>query len=138
MKIQISGIVSNVSTNPFQTFSRKKGSNSTLLSFDISFDICDEDGRVVVSLQGPASFRAKWKVAVDLYQKEKDKIDLITMDITMPHISGLHVQNLLNERGIRIPVIVVSADTYTVTERFDRLQARINLAGRADDPTHNQ
>jgi hypothetical protein len=46
MKRQISGIVSNVSTNPFQTFSRKKGTNSTLLSFDISFDICDEDGRV--------------------------------------------------------------------------------------------
>jgi hypothetical protein len=46
MKRQISGIISNVSTNPFQTFSRKRGSNSTLLSFDISFDICDEDGQI--------------------------------------------------------------------------------------------
>jgi hypothetical protein len=46
MKRQISGIVSNVSTNPFQTFSRKKGGNSKLLSFDISFDICDEHGQI--------------------------------------------------------------------------------------------
>ena len=46
MKRQISGIVSNVSTNPFQTFSKKRGTNSKLLSFDISFDICDEDGQV--------------------------------------------------------------------------------------------
>jgi len=47
MKKNISGVVQNISTNPFQTFSRKKGRNSTLLSFDISFDICDDDGEVV-------------------------------------------------------------------------------------------
>jgi len=29
-----------------------------------------------------------------------------------------------HEKGV--PVIVVAADTYTATERFDRLQARIN------------
>ena len=46
MKRQISGMVSNVSTNPFQTFSRKRGSNSKLLSFDISFDVCDEGGQI--------------------------------------------------------------------------------------------
>jgi hypothetical protein len=46
MKKEISGIVQNISTNPFQTFSKKRASNSTLLSFDISFDICDEDGKL--------------------------------------------------------------------------------------------
>ena len=46
MKRHISGVVNNISTNPFQTFSRKKGSNSRLLSFDISFDLCDEAGDV--------------------------------------------------------------------------------------------
>ena len=46
MKRQISGIVNNISTNPFQTFSRKRGNNSKLLTFDISFDICDEDGQL--------------------------------------------------------------------------------------------
>lgn len=46
MRTKVSGIVNDISTNPFQTFSRKRGSNSALLSFDISFDVCDEDGRV--------------------------------------------------------------------------------------------
>lgn len=45
-KKKISGIVTNISTNPFQTFSKKRARNSTLLSFDISFDLCDEDGKL--------------------------------------------------------------------------------------------
>ena len=49
MKQRVSGIVNNSSTNPFQTFSRKGSSsrNSALLSFDISFDLCDEDGKMM-------------------------------------------------------------------------------------------
>ena len=46
MKKMISGIVQNISTNPFQTFSRKKARNSTLLSFDISFDLYDDEGEM--------------------------------------------------------------------------------------------
>jgi len=41
---RISGIVQNISTNPFQTFSRKQERNSAFLSFDISFDIVDDEG----------------------------------------------------------------------------------------------
>jgi hypothetical protein len=44
MKEQISGIIQNISTNPFQTFSRNKAKNSTVFSFDISFDLVDENG----------------------------------------------------------------------------------------------
>jgi len=47
MKKNVSGIVQNISTNPFQTFSRKKGSDSALLTFDISFDLCDDNGKVI-------------------------------------------------------------------------------------------
>ena len=46
MKERITGIVQNTSTSPFQTFSRKQSSNSTVFSFDISFDLVDEDGGV--------------------------------------------------------------------------------------------
>ncbi len=45
MKRRITGIVHNISTNPFQTFSRKRTRNSTVLTFDISFDLVNEDGR---------------------------------------------------------------------------------------------
>lgn len=46
MRKKISGLVSGISTNPFQTFSGKKKENSTFFSFDISFDLCDDDGRL--------------------------------------------------------------------------------------------
>lgn len=45
MKEKLSGIVQNISSNPFQTFSRGKSRNSTVLSFDISFDLVNEDGK---------------------------------------------------------------------------------------------
>lgn len=45
-KKKISGVVQNISTNPFQTVSKKRARNSTVLSFDISFDVLDEDGGV--------------------------------------------------------------------------------------------
>ena len=47
MKKRITGIVHNISTNPFQTFSKKRARNSAVLSFDISFDLVDEEGETV-------------------------------------------------------------------------------------------
>lgn len=41
----------------------------------------------------------------------------VVLDITMPRISGLDVQNRLNERGIRMPVIIVSARDDDATRR---------------------
>ena len=46
MKQLITGVVNNISTNPFQTFSAKRERSSSVLSFDISFDLCDEDGKL--------------------------------------------------------------------------------------------
>ncbi|MBN1288523.1 MAG: hypothetical protein JXA49_02670 [Actinobacteria bacterium] len=46
MKEKISGLVCDISTNPFQTFSHKRKENSTFLSFDISFNVYDEDGKM--------------------------------------------------------------------------------------------
>ncbi|MBK5092254.1 MAG: hypothetical protein JJE48_01910 [Actinobacteria bacterium] len=46
MKQLISGVVNNISTNPFQTFSSKRVTSSCVLSFDISFDLCNEDAKL--------------------------------------------------------------------------------------------
>ena len=46
MKQWITGVVNNISTNPFQSFSAKRERSSSVLSFDISFDLSDEDGRL--------------------------------------------------------------------------------------------
>lgn len=45
MKENICGIVQNISTNPFQTFSRNKSRNSAVFSFDISFDLVGDEGQ---------------------------------------------------------------------------------------------
>ncbi|MDD5748910.1 MAG: hypothetical protein PHP64_07705 [Actinomycetota bacterium] len=45
MKKQISGIVQNLSTNPFKS-SSQGSRDSALLSFDLNFDLIDEDGKV--------------------------------------------------------------------------------------------
>lgn len=45
-KQRISGIVHDISTNPFQTFARSNSRDSAALSFDISFNLVDEDGNV--------------------------------------------------------------------------------------------
>ncbi|MCJ7746013.1 MAG: hypothetical protein MUP40_06990 [Actinobacteria bacterium] len=44
MKQLKTGVVNNISTNPLQTFSTKRTSHRFVLSFDINFDLCDEDG----------------------------------------------------------------------------------------------
>ncbi|PKQ27627.1 MAG: hypothetical protein CVT63_07050 [Candidatus Anoxymicrobium japonicum] len=42
----VSGIVQNISTNPFATFSRRNSRNLKVFSFDISFDLVDNSGKV--------------------------------------------------------------------------------------------
>lgn len=44
MKEHVNGVVQKISTNPFQTFTKKKSGNSTVFSFDITFDLVDEEG----------------------------------------------------------------------------------------------
>ena len=41
----------------------------------------------------------------------------VVLDVTMPHVSGLTVQKQLNERGIRMPAIIVSACDDDATRR---------------------
>jgi FixJ family two-component response regulator len=45
----------------------------------------------------------------------------LILDITMPRVSGLDVQRRLRERGIQMPVIVVSARDDDVTRREAKL-----------------
>ena len=44
----------------------------------------------------------------------------VVLDVSMPHISGIEVQHRLNERGIRMPVIIVSARDDDLTRRRAR------------------
>ncbi len=55
------------------------------------------------------------------YILEKEKIDVITLDVEMPGINGIEVLRILKERKINIPVIILSGlskDSAEITLRF--------------------
>lgn len=51
-----------------------------------------------------------------LDKAEKLKPDIIILDLLMPEMDGFEVLNALNERGLTIPVIVLSADIQDTTQ----------------------
>jgi FixJ family two-component response regulator len=58
----------------------------------------------------------------------------ILLDITMPHLSGLEVRARLNERGIDLPVIAVSArDDDETRNRARALGVQLFLRKPVDD-----
>lgn len=58
----------------------------------------------------------------------------VLLDISMPGVSGLQVQSCLNERGIALPVITVSArDDHDTRARARALGARMFLRKPVDD-----
>ena len=60
----------------------------------------------------------------------------VLLDLTLPRINGLEVQRRLNERGIQLPVIAVSARDDDATRREARqLGARLFLRKPVDDRT---
>lgn len=58
----------------------------------------------------------------------------VLLDITMPHLTGMLVQERLNDRNITLPVITVSAtDDEPTRDRARRLGARLFLRKPVDD-----
>lgn len=51
-----------------------------------------------------------------LDKAEKLKPDIIILDLLMPEMDGFEVLSALNERGLTIPVIVLSADIQDTTQ----------------------
>ncbi len=51
--------------------------------------------------------------ALDLIQKEK--FDLILLDLLMPNITGKEVLEFLYNNGIKVPIIILSADIQDTT-----------------------
>ena len=58
----------------------------------------------------------------------------VLLDITLPHLTGLQTQEKLNERGIRLPVITISAREDQETRGWARgLGAKLFLRKPVDD-----
>ena len=69
--------------------------------------------RLIASALGPAGFDVE--LASDgveaLYRLEGGRHDAVVLDLVMPGIDGLEVCRRARERGARVPILVVTADT---------------------------
>lgn len=56
--------------------------------------------------------------AIEQFNKNKDNIDLILMDIHMPQMNGIESSKLLRDQGVRIPIIALTADISEKTKEM--------------------
>ena len=61
------------------------------------------------------------KEAVELYKKDKDKYELILMDIQMPIMDGYEATKIIREQNREIPIIAITANA--MREDVERTQA---------------
>jgi CheY-like chemotaxis protein len=89
-----------VSLNPSVTTSRGE---TVLLAEDDP--LVRELGRRMLEKAGyQVITAADGKEALDLYQAQADRIDLIVMDIVMPQLTGREVLEALRRQGARVPI----------------------------------
>ena len=101
--------------------------------------IVDDDDLVrkgLARLMRAGGFRAKTYASPEIFLDEvgTESPACILLDITMPRMSGLQVQEQLRARGNRIPVIAVSArDDDATRQRARDLDAQCFLRKPIDD-----
>jgi two-component system, LuxR family, response regulator FixJ len=115
--------------------------------------LVDDDPAVLKSMHWlveSANFSAKSLASAALFLEEYDaqRPGCLILDVRMPHMTGLQLQSTLKERGIAMPVIIMTghSDVATCTESFrngafdfiekpaddDFLVERIHMAIAAD------
>ena len=56
--------------------------------------------------------------AIDIYRQDKDKIDLVLLDVMMPKLDGWSVLRLIRQEDKKIPIIMLTARTEEQDELF--------------------
>ena len=75
------------------------------LAIGIKYNFEAEGYRVTLAGDGPTALR--------LIEEEQEKIDLVILDLMLPGMSGYVVCETLREKGIDVPVLILSARTLT-------------------------
>lgn len=111
----------------------------TTTTADTVVYIVDDDDSVrkgLSRLMGAAGFKPRAFASPEAFLKEVrvDSSGCVLLDITMPSLTGLQVQARLNEKGINLPVIAVSARDDDETRTMARaLGAKFFLRKPVDD-----
>lgn len=83
------------------------------LATGIRFNLEGEGYRVTVAEDGGK--------AIELYDEHRESIDLVVLDLMLPHMSGYDVCKRIRESDSRLPILILSARTLTEdrTRGFD-------------------
>ena len=101
--------------------------------------IVDDDQSVrtnLARLMRSAGFSARTFASAEEFLASTEPLEsgCLLLDVTLPGLSGLQLQAELNKRGIRLPVIAVSArDDSETSETARRLGARCFFRKPVDD-----
>ena len=101
--------------------------------------VVDDDDSVLRSLSRlltTSGFQVQAFSSAETFLKSvrADSQGCVLLDVTMPRISGLQVQVALKERGIKLPVIAISArESHQVRETARELGAQFFLHKPVDD-----
>ena len=101
--------------------------------------VVDDDDSVLRSLSRlltTSGFQVQAFSSAETFLKSvrADSQGCILLDVTMPRISGLQVQVALKERGIKLPVIAISArESHQIRETARELGAQFFLHKPVDD-----
>jgi FixJ family two-component response regulator len=101
--------------------------------------VVDDDDSVLRSLSRlltTSGFQVQAFSSAETFLKSvrADSQGCVLLDVTMPRISGLQVQAALKERGIKLPVIAISArESHQIRETARELGAQFFLHKPVDD-----
>ena len=86
-------------------------------------DVILDIGRELLKVMGYRNFIAKnGKEAIEIYENNRDKIDLVILDMVMPHISGGEVYEKLKEINPKVKVLLSSG--YSIDSQAQEILAR--------------
>jgi DNA-binding NtrC family response regulator len=86
-----------------------------------------DDEKIVLDscrkILGSEGFTVESVSTVDdaLLALEKESFHLLLVDIKMPRHDGLYLMNLLRERGVLVPIVIMSG--YTTAETMDKARS---------------
>ena len=105
---------------PVTTIEKKVAGTETILVIDdeecirnLYKQTLEEEGYTVIEA-------ADGQEGIDHYKMNKNLIDLVILDLSMPHLSGVEVLKQLKEIHSAIKIVICSG--YTQQEQFDELR----------------
>ena len=97
-----------------------KETSGTILLCDDDFFVVDITGRILRKCNFKVLPSLNARDCLDIFEDNKEKIDLVMLDIDLPEMNGMEVARIINSIMPSVPVLFFSGFTINACrERFD-------------------